>query len=146
MNVGLNGFVVKQNDQNIARANSTVIGWQICKTAVRIGSIYVTRQWIFLLAVWMIVLLIWWTWLYIFASFSWDTLCQNYVIVHKVEKILKSSLDSIPSPSPSVKIQIMGKKFAWGVKAKHCWVLSTNFWNKKFVDITQQCFFPYYLN
>ena len=85
MNVGLNGFVVKQNDQNIARANSTVIGWQICKTAVRIGSIYVTRQWIFLLAVWMIVLLIWWTWLYIFASFSWDTLFQNYVIVHKVQ-------------------------------------------------------------
>ena len=26
----------------------------------------------------------------------------------KVEKILKGSLDSIPSPSPSVKIQIMG--------------------------------------
>ena len=28
----------------------------------------------------------------------------------KVEKILKGSLDSIPSPSPSVKIQIMGGK------------------------------------
>ena len=28
----------------------------------------------------------------------------------KVEKILKSSLDLIPSPSPSVKIQMMGKK------------------------------------
>ena len=28
----------------------------------------------------------------------------------KVEKILKGSLDSIPSPSPSVKIQIMGRK------------------------------------
>ena len=26
----------------------------------------------------------------------------------KVEKILKGTLDSIPSPSPSVKIQIMG--------------------------------------
>ena len=26
----------------------------------------------------------------------------------KVEKILKGGLDSIPSPSPSVKIQIMG--------------------------------------
>ena len=26
----------------------------------------------------------------------------------KVEKILKGSLDSIPSPSPSVKIQIIG--------------------------------------
>ena len=42
----------------------------------------------------------------------------------KVEKILKGSLDSIPSPSPSVKIQIMGGK---GVKAKYCWALSTNF-------------------
>ena len=28
----------------------------------------------------------------------------------KVEKNLKGSLDSIPSPSPSVKIQIMGRK------------------------------------
>ena len=28
----------------------------------------------------------------------------------KVEKILKGSLDSIPSPSHSVKIQIMGGK------------------------------------
>ena len=28
----------------------------------------------------------------------------------KVEKILKGSLDSIPSPSPSMKIQIMGGK------------------------------------
>jgi hypothetical protein len=28
----------------------------------------------------------------------------------KVEKILKGSLDSIPSPSPSVKIQIMRRK------------------------------------
>ena len=31
--------------------------------------------------------------------------------IGKVEKILKGSLDSIPSPSPSVKIQIMGRKF-----------------------------------
>jgi hypothetical protein len=28
----------------------------------------------------------------------------------KVEKVLKGSLDLIPSPSPSVKIQIMGGK------------------------------------
>ena len=31
-----------------------------------------------------------------------------------VEKILKGSLDSIPSPSPSVKIQIMGGKLCKG--------------------------------
>ena len=34
--------------------------------------------------------------------------------VIKVEKILKGSLDLIPSPSPSVKIQIMGGNFTWG--------------------------------
>ena len=37
--------------------------------------------------------------------------------ITKVEKILKGSLDSNSSPSPSVKIQIMGWK---GAKAKHC--------------------------
>ena len=41
----------------------------------------------------------------------------------KVEKVLEDSMDSIPSPSNSVKIQIIGMK---GVKAKHCWALSTN--------------------
>ena len=30
--------------------------------------------------------------------------------LNKVEKVLKANLDSIPSPSPSVKIQIMGGK------------------------------------
>jgi hypothetical protein len=34
---------------------------------------------------------------------------------NKVENILKGSLDSIPSSSPSVKIQIMGGKFDRGV-------------------------------
>ena len=33
-----------------------------------------------------------------------------FVVIIKVENILKGSLDSIPSPSPSVKIQIMGWK------------------------------------
>ena len=46
----------------------------------------------------------------------------------KVEKILKGSLDSISSPSLSVKIQIMGGK---NIKAKHCWLLL--FVNKLFV-------------
>ena len=31
------------------------------------------------------------------------------ILFPKVEKILKGSLDSIPSPAPSVKIQIMGR-------------------------------------
>ena len=36
----------------------------------------------------------------------------------KVEKISKGSLDSIPSPSPSVKIQIMGGKVCHMCKGK----------------------------
>ena len=36
----------------------------------------------------------------------------------KVEIFLKSSLDSIPSPSSSVKIQIMGWKFCLRCKGK----------------------------
>ena len=47
-----------------------------------------------------------------------------YIIITKVEKNLKGRLDLIPSPSRSVKIQIMVGK---GEKAKHCWMLSTNF-------------------
>ena len=52
---------------------------------------------------------------------------QNIHQDSKVEKILKGSLDSISSPSPSVKIQIMGGKVCLRGKAKHCWALSTSF-------------------
>ena len=38
--------------------------------------------------------------------------------IHKIEKILKSCLDSIPSPSPSIKIQIMGGKVCSRRKGK----------------------------
>ena len=38
--------------------------------------------------------------------------------VSKVGKILKGSLDLIPSPSPSVKIQIMGEKVCLRYKGK----------------------------
>ena len=38
--------------------------------------------------------------------------------IFKVENILKGSLDSIPSPSPSVKIQIMGGKVCLRCKGK----------------------------
>ena len=34
------------------------------------------------------------------------------LMIGKVENILKGGLDSISSPSPSVRIQIMGGKFA----------------------------------
>jgi hypothetical protein len=36
----------------------------------------------------------------------------------KVETIIKASLDLIPSPSPSVKIQIMGREFCSSCKGK----------------------------
>ena len=38
--------------------------------------------------------------------------------INKVEKILRGSLDLIPSPSPSVKIQIMGGKVCLRCKGK----------------------------
>ena len=44
----------------------------------------------------------------------------------KVEKNLKGNLDSIPSPSPSVKIQIMGRKVCLWCKGKTCNVLLLN--------------------
>ena len=59
----------------------------------------------------------------------------------KVENILKGSLDLIPSPS--MKIQIMSGKVCLRAKGKtllgsgRC---QQTFGNKKFVDVTQQCF------
>ena len=42
----------------------------------------------------------------------------KFISLSKVEKILKGSLDSISSPSPSVKIQIMGGKVCLRCKGK----------------------------
>ena len=42
--------------------------------------------------------------------------CWNHIC--KVEKILEGSLDSIPSPSPSVKIQIMDGKVCFRCRGK----------------------------
>ena len=66
----------------------------------------------------------------------------QFLISNKVENILKGSLDLIPSPS--VKIDIMGGKFAWDVKAKHCWVMSTNFWKQKVFLTSHSNVLPYY--
>ena len=49
---------------------------------------------------------------------------EKYVV--KVEKVLKDSLDLIPSPSPSVKIQIMDGKVSLRCKGKTLLALSTN--------------------
>ena len=57
----------------------------------------------------------------------------------KVEKILKGSLDSIPSPSPLVKIQIMGGKVCLRCKGKTLLgVVNKLLKTKK--QISQQCF------
>jgi hypothetical protein len=59
----------------------------------------------------------------------------------KVEKILKGSPDSIPSSSPSVKIQIMSGKVCLRCKGKTLQgVVNKLLKTKKVVEITQQCF------
>ena len=52
-----------------------------------------------------------------------------FAFSYKVEKILKGSLDSIPCKR---KFKLWVGKFAWGSKAKHCWVMLTNFLFSKF--------------
>ena len=44
--------------------------------------------------------------------------CKDNWTLNKVENMLKGSLDSIPSPSPSVKIQVMGRKVCLKCKGK----------------------------
>ena len=51
------------------------------------------------------------------STHKWMFVRKNNVSV-KVEKIVKDSLDSISSPSPSVKIQIMGRKVCLRCKGK----------------------------
>ena len=70
-------------------------------------------------------------------------LCQigNSIPQIKVAKILKGSPDSISSPSPSVKIQIMGWKVCLRFKGKTLLgLVNKTFENKKSVVNTQQCF------
>jgi hypothetical protein len=69
----------------------------------------------------------------------WGTFADNCSEL-KVENILKGSLDSILSPSPSVKIQIMGGKVCLRSKGKTLLGIVNKLLKKKFVDITQQWF------
>ena len=64
------------------------------------------------------------------------SLFDRIFLFHKVEKILKGSLDLITSPLPSVKIQIMGGKICLRCKGETSLGIGT----KKFVNNTQQCF------
>ena len=81
----------------------------------------------------------------------WDYLINwlFFIVIVKVENIQEDSLDSIPSPTTLVKIQIIGGKVCLRCKGKtllgvvkkllktkslltsHCWALSTNFWKQK---------------
>ena len=62
------------------------------------------------------------------------------MLLGKGEKILKGSLDSIPSPSTSVKIQIMGGKVCLRCKGKTLLGVVNKLLKKKFFEISQQCF------
>ena len=76
--------------------------------------------------------------IYIAMYKFWLSSC---ILSCKVEKILKGSQDSIPSPSHSMKIQIMCGKVCLRCKrqniARSCQQI---FENKKFFDNPQQCF------
>ena len=63
-------------------------------------------------------------------------------VFYRVENIFrKGSLDLIPSPLPSVRIQIMGGKGCLRCKGKTLLgIVNTLLKTKKNVDITQQCF------
>ena len=57
-----------------------------------------------------------------------------YYTNFKGKKMYEDSLDSIPSPSSWVKIQIIGGKvYLRCNKANHYWVMSTNFFFKSFL-------------
>ena len=70
----------------------------------------------------------------VFDLFSLDEANDINDTSGKVKKI-EDTLDSIPSPSPSVKIQIMGGKGVEVNIAGHC---QQTFCIQKFADNTQQ--------
>ena len=63
----------------------------------------------------------------------------------KVEKILKGSLDSIPSPSPSMKIQIMVGKVCLRCKGKTLLGIVNKLLNAKSLLASPSNVLPYYL-
>jgi hypothetical protein len=63
----------------------------------------------------------------------------------KVKKILKDSLDSISSPSSSVKIQIIGWKVCWRCKGKTLLSLANKLLKTKSLLTSPNNVLPYYL-
>ena len=70
---------------------------------------------------------------------------MQYSGVCKVEKILKGSLDLIPSPSPSVKIQIMGGKVCLMCKGKTLLGIVNKLLKTKRLLSSPSNVLPYYL-
>ena len=66
--------------------------------------------------------------------------------IDKVEKISKGSLDLIPSPSPSVKIQIMGGKVCLMCKGKTLLRIVNKLLKTKSLLTSPSNVLPYYLN
>ena len=63
----------------------------------------------------------------------------------KVENILKGRLDSVPSPTPSVKIQIMGGKVCLRCKGKTLLGIVNKLWKTKILLTSPSNVLPYYL-
>ena len=74
-----------------------------------------------------------------------DTHMPAEAIFRKVEKILKGSLDSIPSPSPSVKVQIMGGKVSLRCKGKTLLGVVNKLLKTKSLLTSPSNVLPYYL-
>ena len=65
--------------------------------------------------------------------------------IAKVEKILKGSLDLIPSPTPSVKTQIMGRKVCLRCKGKTLLGVVNKILKTKSLLTSPSNVLPYYL-
>ena len=83
-----------------------------------------------------------WILLYIFWTFL-HSLVRRILILCKVEKILKGSLDSIPSPS--VKIQIKGGKVCLRCKGKTLLGVVNKLLKTKSLLTSPSNVLPYYL-
>ena len=71
---------------------------------------------------------------------------QRFLISIKVEKILKGSLNSIPSPFPSGKIQIMGGKVCLRCKGKTLLDVVNKLLKTKRLLTSPSNVYSYYLN
>ena len=81
-----------------------------------------------------------------YTKFPFTTVKQIlHIICGKVEKILKGSLDLIPSPSPSVKIQIKGGKVCLRCKGKTLLGVFNKLLKTKSLLTSSSNVLPYYL-